>query len=179
MKKIFYVGVWQWMKHGCTTIHLKQKDCQLSGQQLVKDVQSDQKLNSGLARLWHPYFGTRMVFCSSTIFRKVNPLTATIIWHCWVDWTQKSRKIVELNELSFELLLYPPYSPDLSPSDYWLFADLKKMLQGKRFGFNKKVIAETEAYFESKDESFYNYAWRKLCWWTKSNFSKKLCLVRL
>ena len=45
-----------------TTTHLKQKDRQLSGQQLVKAVQSDQKLNSGLARLWHPYFGTRMVF---------------------------------------------------------------------------------------------------------------------
>ena len=29
------------------------------------------------------------------------------------------------------------------------------MLQGKRFGSNEKVIAETEAYFESKDESFY------------------------
>ena len=44
-----------------------------------------QKLNSGLARLWHPYFGTRMVFCLSTIMRKVKPLTATIIWDNWID----------------------------------------------------------------------------------------------
>ena len=29
------------------------------------------------------------------------------------------------------------------------------MLQGKKFGSNEEVIAETEAYFESKDESFY------------------------
>ena len=28
------------------------------------------------------------------------------------------------------------------------------MLQGKRFGSNEEVIAETEAYFESKYESF-------------------------
>ena len=50
-------------------MHLKQNDRQLSGQQLVKAVQSDQNLNSGLQRLWHPYFRTRMVFCSSTILR--------------------------------------------------------------------------------------------------------------
>ena len=29
------------------------------------------------------------------------------------------------------------------------------MPQGKRFGSNEEVIAETEAYFERKDESFY------------------------
>ena len=68
----------------------------------------------------------------------------------------KSMKtMVKLNELSFELLRNPPYSPDLAPRNYWLFSDLKKMLQGKRFGSNEEVVAETEAYFESKDESFY------------------------
>ena len=36
------------------------------------------------------------------------------------------KTIVKLNELSFELFPHPPYSPDLAPSDYWLFADLKK-----------------------------------------------------
>ena len=41
----------------------------------------------------------------------------------------KSMKtMVKLNELSFELLFYPPYSPDLAPSDYWLFSDLKKVI---------------------------------------------------
>ena len=42
---------------------LQQKDRQLSGQQLMKTIQSDQKLNSGLAGLWYPYFGTSMLFC--------------------------------------------------------------------------------------------------------------------
>ena len=36
------------------------------------------------------------------------------------------KKMVKLNKLSFELLPDPPYSSDLAPSDYWLFADLKK-----------------------------------------------------
>ena len=63
--------------------------------------------------------------------------------------------MVKLPELHFELLLHPPYSPDLDPSVYWLFADLKRMLQGKRFGSNVEVISETEAYFEAKEKSFY------------------------
>ena len=70
--------------------------------------------------------------------------------------------MVKLNELSFELLPHPPYSPDLTPRDYWLFADLKTMLQGKRFSPNEEVIAESEVYFESKDESFYKKGIEKL-----------------
>ena len=63
------------------------------------------------------------------------------------------KTMFNMNELSFELLPYPPYSPDLAPNDYWLFADAKKMLQGMRFGSNEEVISENKAYFESKDES--------------------------
>ena len=64
---------------------------------------------------------------------------------------ESMKTIVKLNELSFKLLPHPLYSPDLASSDYWFFADLKKMLRGNRFGSNEEVIAETEAYFESKD----------------------------
>ena len=42
-----------------------------------------------------------------------------------------------------------------SSSDFYLFADLKKMLQGKRFSSDDEVITATEAYFEAKDKSFY------------------------
>ena len=72
------------------------------------------------------------------------------------------KRMAKLNELGFDLLPHPPYSPDLAPSDYWLFADLKKMLQGKRFGSNKEVIAETETYFEAKDKFFYKHGIEKL-----------------
>ena len=63
--------------------------------------------------------------------------------------------MAKLYELHFELLPHPPYCPDLAPSDYYLFSDLKRMLQGKIFGSNEEVIAETEAYFEAKDKSLY------------------------
>ena len=67
------------------------------------------------------------------------------------------KTMINLNELSFNLLSRPPYSPDLAPSDHWLFADLIKCSR-ERNGSNEEVIAETEAYFESKDESFYKKA---------------------
>ena len=63
--------------------------------------------------------------------------------------------LAKFDELSFKLLPHPPYSPDLAPSDYYLFAGLKKMLQGKRFYSYEEVITETNAYFEAKDKSFY------------------------
>ena len=75
----------------------------------------------------------------------------------------KSMKtIVKLNELNFELLPHPPYSTYLTPSDYWLFADLEAMLQGKKICSNEEVIAETGVYFQSKDESFYKKSIEKL-----------------
>ena len=61
--------------------------------------------------------------------------------------------MAKLHELDFRLLPHPPYSPDLALSNYLLFADLKKMLQRKRFGSNEEVIVETEAYFEAKDST--------------------------
>ena len=125
-----------------------------------------------------------MVFYLPTIMRKVKPSIATISCHYWIDWAHKSRNnghakekvlfyqgnapchrsirtMVKLNELSFQLLPHAPYSPDLAPSDYWLFADMNKMLQRKIFGFNEEVISETKAYFEGKDE-FYKKGIKKL-----------------
>ena len=72
------------------------------------------------------------------------------------------KTMTKFNELGFQLLPHPPYSPDLASSDYWLFADLKKMLQGQRFGSNEKVIAAAEAHFESKGKSFYKHGIEKL-----------------
>ncbi|GFW46777.1 histone-lysine N-methyltransferase SETMAR [Trichonephila clavipes] len=39
-----------------------------------------------------------------------------------------------------ETLPHPPYSPDLTPCDFWLFPQLKKPLRGKRFASNKACV---------------------------------------
>jgi histone-lysine N-methyltransferase SETMAR len=41
--------------------------------------------------------------------------------------------MAKINDLKFELLPHAPYSPDLLPSDYFLFPNLMKCLGSKRF----------------------------------------------
>lgn len=38
-----------------------------------------------------------------------------------------------LKHLGFKCLPHPPYSPDLAPSDYWLFSAMKNPLRGHRY----------------------------------------------
>ncbi|KAF7267973.1 hypothetical protein GWI33_018849 [Rhynchophorus ferrugineus] len=70
--------------------------------------------------------------------------------------------MAKIHELGFELLPHSPYSPDLAPSGYFLFSDLKRMLAGKSFSSNEEVISETEAYFEAKEKSYYKNSIEKL-----------------
>lgn len=65
------------------------------------------------------------------------------------------KAMAKLNELRYELLPHPPYSPDLAPSDYYLFPNLKRWLQGKRFYSNEEVEFETDAYFEGLGADHY------------------------
>ena len=69
---------------------------------------------------------------------------------------------VKLDELRYELLPHPPYSPDLAPCDFFLFPNLKKWLGGRRFTSNEEVIAETNAYFAEFDKSYYLEGLKKL-----------------
>ena len=43
----------------------------------------------------------------------------------------------KLYEIGFELVHQPPYSPDLAPSDFYQFPNLKRLLTGKRFYSNE------------------------------------------
>jgi histone-lysine N-methyltransferase SETMAR len=47
----------------------------------------------------------------------------------------------KLRNLHYELLEHPPYSPNLAPSDFCLFPNLKLFLVGQRFSFNQKATA--------------------------------------
>ena len=79
-----------------------------------------------------------------------------VLFHQYsVPFDESITTMANLHELHFKLLPHPTYSLVLAPSDYYLFADLRRMFKGKRFSSNKGVIAKTEAYFEGKDKSFY------------------------
>lgn len=61
----------------------------------------------------------------------------------------------KLVQLKFEMVPHPPYSPDLSPSDYFLFPNMKKWLGGKRFTSNSEIIEAVNSYFEDFDSSYF------------------------
>lgn len=60
-----------------------------------------------------------------------------------------------VQECGYELLPHPPYSPDLAPSDYHLFGNLKKHLRGQRFDDDDELTGVAEGWFEGQSSTFY------------------------
>ena len=58
-------------------------------------------------------------------------------------------------ECGFKVLPHPPYSPDMGPSDFYLFPKLKSNLRGTQFGSNEGVIAAVNEYLEDQENEFY------------------------
>lgn len=54
-----------------------------------------------------------------------------------------------------QLLPHPPYSPDISPCDYYLFPKLKSSLRGRHYNSDNEVIAAAEQWFRDQPEEFY------------------------
>ena len=63
--------------------------------------------------------------------------------------------MAKINKLKFKLLPHAPYSPDLASSDYFIFPNLKKWLDGRRFANNEEVESAVNCYSEEDDRSHY------------------------
>ena len=61
-----------------------------------------------------------------------------------------------------EILPHPAYSPDLAPSDFWLFPKLKKFLKGQRFSTDDEVENATRKCLEDQPSDFFLEGIRKL-----------------
>jgi hypothetical protein len=62
--------------------------------------------------------------------------------------------IQKINQLGWESLNHPPYSPDCAPSDYHLFASLAHSLSGKKFANLTEVKKHLRLYFASKSYTY-------------------------
>ena len=65
-------------------------------------------------------------------------------------------------------LLHPPYSPDLTPSDFYLFPKLKLFLTGQHFSSNQEAVSAVEGCFADLTKNHYRdgimvleYRWNK------------------
>ena len=61
---------------------------------------------------------------------------------------------VEQNE--YELIPHPAYSPDLAPSDFFLFPNLKKDIRGLHFRSDEEVVTAVEKWVNGKDPDFFS-----------------------
>ena len=55
----------------------------------------------------------------------------------------------------YELIPHPAYSPDLAPSDFFLFPNLKKDIRGLHFRSDKEVATAVEEWVNGKDPDFF------------------------
>ena len=56
-----------------------------------------------------------------------------------------------VKECGFSEIKHPPYSPDLAPSDYYLFSKLKKDLRGRKFDDEEEVKTAVMEHFADKE----------------------------
>jgi hypothetical protein len=81
--KRYSVDILQWMKHGYFTTLQSPIDSQPSELKAMNRIQSVERRNGQLARLWHHYSGMRVVLYSSITLKRARPSTASITWRYW------------------------------------------------------------------------------------------------
>lgn len=71
-----------------------------------------------------------------------------------------TKEVIE--ELGWEVLPHPPYSPDLAPSDFHLFRSLSNQLRGISFTDDPALDNWIDEFFASKSSNFFRSGIRKL-----------------
>jgi histone-lysine N-methyltransferase SETMAR len=61
----------------------------------------------------------------------------------------------KLRDLHYELFEHPPSSPDLAPSYFYLFPNLRLFLAGQRFSSNQEAIEAVEEYLADLTKNHY------------------------
>lgn len=103
---------------------------------------------------WRSYFGTCIEFCSSTILKIARQPIKTVTWPQYSIWKKTLRKngliwikkmvfredkapchrsiktIAKINKLHVVFLSQSPYSPDLTPCDFYWMQSSKKIFTG-------------------------------------------------
>ena len=57
-------------------------------------------------------------------------------------------------ECEIKILPHPPYSPNMVPSDLYLFPKLKSHLRGTQYGSNEGVIEAVNKYLGDQEKAF-------------------------
>ena len=71
-----------------------------------------------------------------------------------------------IRQPGFIELNHPAYSPDIAPSDYHLFSNLKKFLRLKNFSSDDEAVITVEDYLTDLNSEFFDSGIQSLhdCW---------------
>jgi len=72
-----------------------------------------------------------------------------------------------MTSLKFTVIPHPPYSPDLAPSDFWLFPKLQETLKGQHFSSDAEVEAAVHKCISRQPEIFFMGGMNKRIEWLK------------
>ncbi|XP_078049887.1 histone-lysine N-methyltransferase SETMAR-like [Augochlora pura] len=61
----------------------------------------------------------------------------------------------KIQELGGEILMHPPYSPDLAPSNYRVFLVLQTFLSDQKWASRKDCVNRLQEFFANRDQDFY------------------------
>jgi transposase len=90
---------------------------------------------------------------------------------------QTTRATIEaLQMLKSEVLSYPPYSPDLAPSDFHFFPHLKKNFKVADFTSDDEVKQYVTTWIKQRTPEFFIDGMRKLvlCWKILLNYKETI-----
>ena len=78
-------------------------------------------------------------------------------------------KVANINDLHFETLPHPSYSPDLALSDYHMFEPLKEAMGGKKFRSDEELYQAVQERLHTRPQDFFqrnpctSYAVEEVC----------------
>ena len=66
-----------------------------------------------------------------------------------------SQALTPIRNAGFELLRHPSYSPDLAPSDFYLFPKLNEFMKGRKFADDDDATCTANDWLEDQEQEFF------------------------
>lgn len=72
------------------------------------------------------------------------------------------RTLDAIRQKNWEILPHPPYSPDLAPSDFFLFGPMKDSLRGQKFPDEKSLRSALKTWIKGQPKEWFESGLKKL-----------------
>ena len=83
------------------------------------------------------------------------PIDKVLLLHNNAQSHTSIRARETIASLWWTTLLHPPYSPELAPSDYYLFGPTKEGLRGKHYSSDEEVKTAVKKWLKEQSTKFY------------------------